>query len=265
MISPPVRTLIVDDEPPARGVLRDLIRDTACLELVGEAATGDEASTMVESLRPELMLLDVQLPGTSGMDVLAGATHQPVVIFTTAFDSYALRAFELGAVDYLTKPFGVDRFRRALDRSIPQIEWARDRAAVTTAAPQPVSPAHRLREVGSGSGPLETLYVRSRGAVVPVATNRITHLEASGDYVVVHSPARHDLVYLNLRDLAQQLDGQRFIRIHRSHVVNLDHVGGISAVDPNRVEVILRNGTRIVASRAGTRLLRERMRNPLPK
>lgn len=210
-----VRTLIVDDEPLARAGLRRLLGEVAWIEVIGEAANGPAALLAIDSDQPELVLLDIRMPGLSGLEVWRRVRQRPWVIFTTAFAEHAVEAFELGALDYLLKPFGPERLHAALERI---------RAAAGEPAP---SPWERLAET-LDQGPLKRLFVRSGRAIVPLAVEQVVRFEAMGDYVLVHttgSGAPAHVLHLALNRLALRLDAQRFVRIHRAHIVNLDHVG----------------------------------------
>jgi len=257
---PPVRTLIVEDERLARRALRTIVDGVDWLACVGEATDAEQALSMIRTLDPELIFLDVQLPGGSGVDVLDRAHSDAVVVFATAFDSYAYAAFELGAIDYVTKPFGPDRVHRALCRASVQIQAIRSRRGATlrsgTAASSVGARLDAIR-----AKPLERIFVRDRGLIVPIPVSQIIRCEADGDFVALISGGRRYLIYLNLGDLSAQLDPERFIRVHRSHVVNFSAIVSMRAIDPSRVELELRDGSTVTASRAGTRALRARTRH----
>lgn len=253
-IDPPVRALVVDDEPVARAALRMLLDSVSWIECVGEAVDGIEAIEALQSLKPELVFLDVQMPGANGVEVLERTGSDLAVIFTTAHDDYAMSAFELGAIDYLRKPFGEQRLFRALERAQPHIAARRSRQSHDVGTPL----AERLAFASSPSRPIARLFVRDRGAVLPIRVEDITHCDADGDYVAVYANGKRHLVYVNMGDLAAQLDPERFVRVHRSHLVNLDAVASLVSHDASRLEVRLKDGTRLVASRAGTQLLRAR-------
>jgi two-component system LytT family response regulator len=257
-MSPPVRTVVVDDEALARQALRRQIADVDWLEWVGEAEDGPAAVALIESVRPELLFLDVELPGLSGLDVLSRTEIPMVVVFTTAFEEYALAAFELGAIDYLKKPFGRSRLIRAVQRALPQLEALRSGRA-GSAVPDSASLAARLTTARRDSA-LNEIFVRQRGSVVPIRVQDIVRLEADGDYVALHANGRRHLLYMNLGDLAARLESARFVRIHRSHVVNLAHLSSVAPVDADRAAVVMTDGARLVASRSGTRVLRQAMR-----
>ena len=240
---PPVTALIVEDEPLARRRLRDLVRDVPWLECLGEAVTGRAAIAAIDELQPDLVFLDVRLPGMSGIDVLARVRHAPAVIFTTAFDQFAVTAFELAAIDYLVKPFGRERFTRALARARPLLE--RNAGA----------PVERAREA-LAEGSMPRLFVRDGGRIVPIRVTAIEWLQACDDFVIVHAGGRRFRLNLALADLERRLDPHLFVRVHRSHVVNLDHVASWTPYDGSRFQITLRSGATVIASRQRSRLLR---------
>jgi two-component system LytT family response regulator len=243
-----VRVLLVEDEPLARQTLRALVDELPWATCVGEAADGRTALALLDEMRPELVLLDIELPELSGLEVLARARHRPAVVFTTAYDRYAVSAFELAAVDYLLKPFGRERFRAAAERA---------RRALASDDDPPA--AERARQALADAGaPLTRLLVRDRGRITPIAARDIERLEAEDDYVALHAQGRRHLVYLPLGDFEQRLDPAQFLRVHRSHIVNLDFVRHLVPYDAGRLQVEMRDGTKILASRARSKTLRDR-------
>jgi two-component system LytT family response regulator len=244
-----VRALIVEDEPPARHALAGYVGRIAWLELVGEAADGIAAVQAIDGLRPDLVFLDVRMPGLDGLSVLRRVRHTPEVVFTTAYDRYAVTAFELGAVDYLVKPFGWQRFERALERARSRLES------------KPLAPnaGERVGDALEGRV-LRRLFTRVGGQIVPVTLESVVRLEARGDYVAIHRPEGTSLMHVTLTELESRLDPERFFRVHRSHVVNLDHVKSVQRCDERRYAVVLSDGTELVASRAGSLRLASRLR-----
>ena len=240
-----ITALIVEDEPLARRRLRELIRDVPWVECVGEATNGRAAVAAIDELQPDLVFLDVQLPGCSGIEVLSRVHHTPAVIFTTAHDQFAITAFELAALDYLLKPFGRERFARAVERARPLLE----RQAGTGAS-------ERAREVLT-SGPVPRLFVREAGRIIPLKVASIEWLQACDDFVLVHAGGRQFRLNLTLSDLEQRLDPRIFVRVHRSHLVNLDHVTSWTPYDGSRLQITLRTGRTLMASRQRSRALRE--------
>jgi len=240
----PVSALIADDEAIARAGLRDLLTRCDWIEGVGEAASGPAAVEAIDTLRPELVFLDIRMPGLLGTDVLRRVRHRPYVIFTTAYAEHAVTAFELGALDYLLKPFGAARLATTLDRV---------RAALGESAAAPS--LDRLAETLS-QGPLTRLFVRAGGAVVPLPVATVDWFEARGDYVAAHlGPTRH-LMHVSLNRLEARLDPQRFLRIHRTHIVNLDRVRAFRRAAKDRLVAELGDGTRLAVSRSRASELR---------
>lgn len=244
-----VRALIADDEPLARRTLREFAGELDWMQVVGEAADGVEAVRMIDDLSPDLVFLDVQVPELSGLEVLRRIRHDPEVVFTTGHDEYALAAFELEALDYLRKPFGRERFRASAERVRRRLGASADHAATAS--------LDRARSALGGGGPLERIFVRDRGRIVPVRVESIARLEAADDYVTVHADGREYLVNLTLTQFEARLDPARFRRVHRSHVVNLDHVVSLRPYDDaRRLVIALRDGAEVLASRAGSLDLR---------
>jgi two-component system LytT family response regulator len=244
----PISVVIVDDEPLARQKLRRLFEADRGFEVVGEAGDGEGALRVLATTRPALACLDIRLPGLSGLDVLRQADPRPAaVIFTTAYDQFAVSAFELAAVDYLLKPFSRERFLAAAER-----------ARVWIAAAHGGSAGDRLREV-SASGYLTRLFVRERGVVRPVRVAIVQHFESNDDYVTVHTTSgeRFDMG-VTMAALESRLDPASFLRVHRRYIVNMDHVASLVPADGSRFELRLRDGTVLAASRQRSRLLRER-------
>src|SRR5687768_6605224 len=253
-----IRALIVEDEPLARRTLREFLAEVPWLECVGEAETGTRAVEMIDALTPDLVLLDIEMPELNGLQVLDRIAHEPAVIFTTAYDRYAVSAFELEALDYLLKPFGRERCLAALERARRALPGTGDSAEPAAATATAVSSlVERARHVLSEPGPLTRLFVRDRDRIVPVATAEIERLEAADDYVDVHTKARSYLVYLTLNDFERRLDPERFIRVHRAHIVNLDFVKQLVPFDGSRMQIEMRDGTKILASRARSKELRQ--------
>jgi two-component system, LytTR family, response regulator len=243
-----IPVVIVDDEPLARQKLRRLFDGDRDFRVVGEAGDGEGAIRVLAATRPALVCLDIRLPGLSGLDVLRHAAPRPTaVIFTTAYDQFAVSAFELAAVDYLLKPFSRDRFLAAIER-----------ARVWIAAARGAGAGDRLREI-SAPGYLRRLFVRERGTVRPLRVSHVQHLESNDDYVTIHTTTgeRFDMP-VTMTTLEERLDPALFLRVHRRFIVNMDQVAAIAPMDGARFEVKMRDGTVLAASRQRSRVLRER-------
>jgi two-component system LytT family response regulator len=240
-----VRVLVADDEPVARAGLRDLLAEVEWATVVGEAVNGPAAVEAIDRLAPDVVFLDIQMPGLLGTEVPRQVKHHPLIVFTTAFAQHAVTAFELGALDYLLKPFGRERLAGALER----IKVALGESATAPAL-------DRLREVSS-QGPISRLFVRAGGAIVPVAVAGVAWFEARGDYVAAHvGPVRH-LLHVSLNRLEARLDPERFVRVHRTHIVNLDHVTAFRRHGKGRLVAELKDGTQLPVSRTRSRELRD--------
>jgi two-component system LytT family response regulator len=237
-----IRAAIVDDEPLARERLRTLLRAEGDVSVVAECAEGRAAVRAIETHRPDVVFLDVQMPEMDGFAVLQALSPRrvPNVVFVTAYDKYALQAFDVHAVDYLLKPFDRDRFRRAL---------ARVRAAVEAGEP-PTPRLLALLERLRREGRLDRLVVKSRGRIVFLRADEIDWIEAAGNYVRVHAGKEAHLMRETLGTLEERLDHGRFVRIHRSTIVNLDSVKELVPSFHGDYVVRLRDGTELVLSRS---------------
>ncbi len=237
--------LIADDEPLARRTLRQHLVDLGWAGPIHEAGDGHAAIAIGNDQRPDLLFLDIVMPGATGLEVLERLEYEPRVIFTTAHDQYAVTAFELGALDYLLKPFGRDRLERVVRRA----QAALDGVAA------PLLP--RARESLEQTRPLSRIFVRDGARILPIPLANLERVQGADDYVTVHTPAKEFLVSIRLSDLEAHLAAKSFLRIHRSHLINLEHVVAIEPYDTARVQVVMRSGARIVASRAGSKRLRD--------
>ena len=247
--TPLVTALIVDDEPVARAGLRHMLASVDWLSCIGEASNGLAAVEMIDRLRPELVFLDIQMPGLLGTELIARLQHRPFTVFTTAYAEHAVSAFELGALDYLLKPFGPERLGATLER-------------IRAAIGEPVAPALERFGEAMGQGPISRLFVRHGRAIVPVAVDGVAWFEAVGDYVALHlaDPGRAThLLSLSMNRLEARLDPKRFLRIHRTHIVNLDQVRAFRRQDNGALAAELRDGTVLAVSRAKAQELRGRV------
>lgn len=244
-----VRALVVEDEPRARRMLREFLAEAPWVEVVGEVADGREAVASIDRLEPGLVFLDVRLPELSGLEALERIRHQPEVVLATAYDRYAVAAFELGALDYLVMPFGRERFRNTLQR-------VRRRLALDPGAP----PSPERARSALGGAPLRRLFARAGDRILPIPSAAILRVQARGDYAEVHAPGGPFLLHVTLTELAARLDPERFVQVHRSHIVNLDAVKLFRPYDERRLLIVLTNGEEIVASRSASETLRKQAR-----
>ena len=256
-----VRILIVDDEPLARRRIEDLLAKEEDVEIVGAAAGGVEAVELIGRLTPDLVFLDVQMPGMSGLQVVdeIGAEKMPATIFVTAFDRFALKAFDVAAVDYLVKPFDDERFRQAFRRARRTIEL-REVGKMTKRL------AALLKEEGTGSAPtttskkyLERISVESRGQVRVVPVAKVDYITASGPYAELHVGDRTFAIRERMQTLEERLDPAVFIRVHRSAIVRLDRIDALLRSSGGDYAVRLKDGTELPVSRARRDDLEQRL------
>jgi len=268
-----VRVLIVDDEPLARQRLEDLVRAQPRTEIAGAAMDGEEAVEMIRGLRPDLVFLDVQMPGKTGVEVVreVGPENMPITIFVTAYDHFALQAFELAAVDYLLKPYDDERFEQAFERARKMVELAEvGRLAGQLAAllgTQPAaSPAPAAEPIAappsprpSGGGWLERIPVEMRGQVRVVPVEEIEYVTASGPYAELHTSERGFVIRERMQALEERLDPARFLRIHRSVIVRLDRIDALLRGGGGDYAVRLKNGVKLRVSRTRVEELERKM------
>jgi two-component system LytT family response regulator len=236
-----LRVVIVDDEPLARAVVREYLAAHPGVEVVAECANGFEAVKAVADLAPDLAFLDVQMPKLSGFEVLELIGRSVPVIFTTAYDQYALRAFEVHAVDYLLKPFSAERFAEALSRARERLQ-AKDTlpvdALVTAARPR-------------AGVPLERVLIRDGSQVHVLPVERIDYVEAQDDYVCFVADGKQYLKDQTMAVLEASMDPARFVRIHRSYLLNVERIVRVELYAKDSRVAILRDGRRLPVSRAG--------------
>jgi two-component system LytT family response regulator len=248
-----MRVIIVDDEALARAVLREYLQAAPDVEIVGECANGFEAVKAIAELAPDLVFLDIQMPKLDGFEVveLAGAKTQ--YIFVTAYDQFALRAFEVHALDYLLKPFTRERLQQALAH-------ARERLGTPQAGAAALEAVAAAGEAAQRRAPLERILIRDGARVQVIPAASIDYIEAQDDYVQIVAAGRAWLKSQRLSELEEQLDPGAFLRVHRSYIVSL---AAIERIDPSGKDghcAVLRGGARIPVSRSGYQKLRELMR-----
>ena len=247
----PLRVAIVDDEELARGVLREFLRDAPDVEIVAECANGFEAVKAVSDLKPDLLLLDVQMPKLTGFEVVELVGREQAIVFVTAYDEYALKAFEVHAVDYLLKPFERARLDEALAR-------ARERLAAR--GREPAGAGAVAAAAGARPKPLDRVLVRDGAKVHIVPVGRIDYVQAQDDYVSIHADGRSLLKEQTLADLEASLDPSRFVRIHRSYLLNIDRLARVEPTSKDARVAVLKDGTELPVSRTGYQRLDELLR-----
>jgi two-component system LytT family response regulator len=255
---PPIRVLIVDDEALGRLRVLDLVRLESGANVVGEAADGDAAVRAIRELKPDLVFLDVQMPKKSGLDVVKeiGAERMPMTIFVTAYDRYALAAFDVAAVDYLVKPFDDERFERAFTRArrslaLEGVERARGQLLAMLRESESIGrPPEPKTETGTSTKYLERIAVEMHGQVKPIPVAQIDYISAAGPYAELHVGDRRYVIREAMQTLEDRLDPNRFMRVHRSVIVRLELVEALHRGGGGDYELQMKGGVRLRVSRS---------------
>lgn len=241
-----MKVIIIDDEPLARSVVKEYLQKHPDLELVAECGDGFEGVKAIQQHQPDLILLDIQMPKINGFEMLELIEQPPAVIFATAFDEYAIKAFESHAIDYLLKPFNQDRFDKAIAK------WAEKKASVVEKSTQ------ELLETASQSPSQSNRIVVKNGSkikIIPV--HEVQYLEAADDYVKIHTQEGYFLKNKTMNHFEQSLDAQQFVRSHRSYIVNVQQITRIDPYEKDNHVAILRSGNKVPVSRSGYGKLKE--------
>ncbi|MGD1044237.1 MAG: LytTR family DNA-binding domain-containing protein [Bacteroidota bacterium] len=235
-----IRTIIVDDEEPARLVLREFLSAHEEVKIIAECANGFDAVKAITESKPDLVILDIQMPKLNGFEVLELVDQPPSIIFATAYNQYAVKAFEVHAVDYLLKPFSKERLTEAL-------EHAKKHLKKHVSIP--------IQEIASSAGmkpsPLERILVKDGSKVHVIPVDRIDYIEAQDDYVAIKSDGKTHLKQERMAELEKELDTAKFVRVHRSYILNLERIARIELYAKDSRVAILKDGTKLLISRAG--------------
>ncbi len=240
--------LIIDDEPLARDLVKGYLAGEPGITLLGECENGFEALKMIQDLRPDLIFLDIQMPKINGFELLEVLDNRPQVIFTTAFDEYAIRAFEMNAVDYLLKPFSKERLQQAL---------ARVRSNKTSS--QGTESLDQLRShLDREKGPVGRVVTRLGSKITVIPVEKIWYIESADDYVMITSELGRHLKEKTMKYFEENLPENDFIRIHRSYIINLSQIASVELYEKETHLVVMKNGAKLRASTEGYKRLRER-------
>ena len=247
-----IRAIIVDDEGLARDTLELLLKSHEDIQVIRSCENGREAVDAIQAEAPDLVFLDIQMPEINGFEVIEkiGPENMPVVIFVTAYDQYALRAFEAQALDYLLKPFDDDRFEQALERARSLIKQRKVGAlSAQLAALVSDQPAIETKEEPPETDYLERVMVKGRGSIYFIKVADIDWIEAAGDYVSLHTGKKTHLIRETMTGMVKKLDPKRFVRVHRSSIVRVDHVKEIKPYFHGDYIILLHDGTELKLSR----------------
>jgi two-component system LytT family response regulator len=243
-----IRTLIIEDEAPAREIIKHYLKDLDSIEVIAECSDGFSGLKSISLLKPDLVFLDIQMPRLTGIELLEVLTEKPEIIFTTAYDQFALKAFELNAVDYLLKPFPKRRFLNAVEKAIEKIRSG-------TGNSEPAS--NLLAKKPEQSPAVNRIVVRKGNAINLIPVEQIRYVESQDDYVMIYHSTGKALKQQTMKFFEENLPKTDFIRIHRSYIVNIAEINRIEPYGKDNHVAILKSGDKLSVSRAGYKQLRE--------
>lgn len=246
-----IKALIIDDEKLARDIIRAYLASFNQIEIVAECGDGFQGLKAIQEHQPDLLFLDIQMPKITGFEMLELIENPPVVIFSTAFDQFAIKAFELNATDYLLKPYAEDRFKGAVQKAL-------DKIASKTQARKEINNLQEKRESLGES--IDRMVVKTGNKIHILSLDQISHFEAEDDYVAIHSDQGKFLKLIRMKYLEDNLPTTDFIRIHRSHIVSTRHIEKLELYEKDSYQLSLKNGAKLPVSRSGHSKLREVLR-----
>ena len=245
-----IRTVIIEDEAPARDIIKHYLKELDYIDVIAECADGFTGLKTISSLKPDLVFLDIQMPRLTGIELVEVLTEKPEIIFTTAYDQFAIRAFELNAVDYLLKPFQKRRFLDAVQKAADKIKSGAGNkepaSQILAKKPEPASPVNRI-------------VVRKGNAINLIPIDQIKYVEAQDDYVMIHHSAGKALKQQTMKFYEDNLSKTDFVRIHRSYIVRVEEIKRIEPYGKDNHVAILQSGDKLPVSRAGFRQLKDEL------
>ncbi len=244
-----IKTVIIEDEAPARELIKAYLKDNDKFEIVAECENGFEGIKAINTYKPDLVFLDVQMPKLTGFEMLELLDEFPEIIFTTAYDEYAIKAFEMNAVDYLMKPFSKERFDKALDKAIHRLDNKEDKKSVK----------NLVEKVKNDSGEIDRIFVKTGNRIDVIPVNDIIRIEAQDDYVEIYTKEKSYLKKETMGYLESKLPHSNFIRVHRSHIINTDYLHKLERYAKESFIVILKDGSKVNVSKSRVKELREKL------
>ncbi len=242
------KVLIIDDEKLARDIVKKYLEENETIELIGECSNGFEGIKCINDLKPDLIFLDIQMPKLNGFEMLELLEHQPEIIFTTAFDEYAIKAFEVNATDYLLKPFPLSRFNEALNKAVEKITTNKATTNIYT---------DLLSTVNQNKESLDRIVVKTNQKIIIIAIDRINYIEAQDDYVMIHSELGKHLKKQTMKFYEEHLDINTFYRVHRSYIVNINSIKQMELFEKESYKITMNDGSKIPVSRSGYSKIKE--------
>jgi len=246
-----ISILIIEDEKPARDLIKAYLEGNAGINLLGEYDNGFDGLKAVNELKPDAIFLDVQMPKLTGFEMLEVLEHHPEVIFTTAYDQYAIRAFEQNAVDYLLKPFSKERFHEAIGKLESRMESQKETAKTGI---------EKIKlHLAESEEKLHRVVIKKSGKIHVISTGDINYLEAQDDYVMIYTNEGRYLKQQTMKYFEKHLDSQQFVRVHRSYIANITHIERIEPYEKSNFILILKDGNKVPVSRNGMQVLKENL------
>lgn len=242
------KVLIVDDEKLARDIVKKYLEENNDIELIGECSNGFEGIKCINELKPDLIFLDIQMPKLNGFEMLELLEHQPEIIFTTAFDEYAIKAFEVNATDYLLKPFPLSRFNEALNKAVEKITTNKATTNIYT---------DLLSTVNQNKESLDRIVVKTNQKIIIIAIDKINYIEAQDDYVMIHSELGKHLKKQTMKFYEEHLDINIFFRVHRSYIVNINSIKQMELFEKESYKITMKDGSSVPVSRSGYSKIKE--------
>lgn len=246
-----IRAIIIEDEEPARALVKNYLEAFEMIEIIGEYADGFSGLKAINELKPDLIFLDIQMPKLTGFELLELTEHKPIIIFTTAFDQYAIKAFEANAVDYLLKPFARQRFQEAMNKAIDRFKNKKNDETLVKSI---------LQAIDEKPETIDRIAIRTGSKINLIAKEEIIYIEADGDYVKIHSKDNSFLKEKTMKYFESHLDSNKFIRIHRSYILNVEHILRLEYYDKENYVAILKNDTHLKVSNNGYKLLKSHLK-----
>ncbi|WP_066630096.1 LytR/AlgR family response regulator transcription factor [Labilibacter marinus] len=242
-----ISVVIIDDELPARNLIKAYLKKHNNIDVLGEASNGFEGIKVVQELKPDVIFLDIQMPKVTGLEMLEVIDNPPFVIFTTAYDEYALKAFELNAIDYLLKPFSEERFDAALQKAIDGKEKVNKKVISKT-----VEETHQLKNER-----LTRIVVKKGSELNVIPVNEVVYIEADDDYVFIHTADNKFIKSATMKHFQENLDKAQFVRIHRSYILNISKINKIEQYDKESYVAIVNENCKLKVSKSGYKLLKD--------
>ena len=241
-----IKAIIIDDEKLGRDIIKEYLDDHPRIEILAECRDAHEALDAINKHQPDLLFLDIQMPEINGFELLEMLEQHPKIIFSTAYDQYAIKAFEVNAVDYLLKPYDVERFNLALQRAIHSLQSDQGQDDTIKKLLQSIQPAAQY---------LERLLIKQAGRIVIISCKEISSIKALDDYAEIRTQKESFLIQQSLNHLEQRLNPDQFVRVHRSYIVNIDAIRDIVALSGSRYKLFLKDGNEMFVSRSGYKKL----------